>query len=64
MTPLLTVKDIAVRTRTSESYWRKALARRALPIVRLGRGIRVRAADLEHYLNEQHRGTRREEAGR
>lgn len=57
MEQYLTVSTLAERTQTSESYWRKAIARRALPVVRIGGGriVRIRMADAERYLAQDSR---------
>ena len=47
---LLSLPDVAARTATSTAFWRKAIARRAIPIVRVGRCVRIREADLEAWL--------------
>jgi excisionase family DNA binding protein len=60
MEQYLTVSTLAERTQTSESYWRKAITRRALPIVRIGggRNVRVKLADAERFLAEGFRPAR------
>jgi len=51
MDQYLTVSSLAERTQTSESFWRKAIARRALPVVRIGgRIVRVKIADAERFM--------------
>lgn len=54
MDSYVTVSTLAERTQTSESYWRKAIARRQLPVVRIGgsRILRIRIADAERFLAE------------
>lgn len=54
MDSYVTVSTLAERTQTSESFWRKAIARRALPVVRIGgaRLVRIRIADAERFLAE------------
>lgn len=53
MDQYLTVSTLAERTQTSESFWRKAVARRALPVMRIpgSRIVRIRAADAERFLS-------------
>jgi len=60
MEQYLTVSTLAERTQTSESYWRKAIARRALPAVRIGgsRIVRIKIADVERFLAEGFRPAR------
>jgi excisionase family DNA binding protein len=52
MEQYLTVSTLSERTQTSESFWRKAIARRALPVVRIGgaRIVRIKIADAERFL--------------
>jgi excisionase family DNA binding protein len=52
MDSYVTVSTLAVRTETSESFWRKAIARRALPVHRFGgaRLVRIKISDAERFL--------------
>ncbi len=47
---LLSLSDVATRTATSVAFWRKLVARRAIPVVRIGSRVRVRETDLEVWL--------------
>jgi excisionase family DNA binding protein len=58
MQQLLSLKHVAQLTQTSEAFWRKALFRRLLPAVRVGRAVRIREGDLEHFLAERAGRTR------
>lgn len=49
-TALLTVADLATRSKISIFTWRSWLKARRLPVVRLGRGIRVTEADYEAFI--------------
>lgn len=48
--PLLTLDDCARLANNSLAWWRKAVARGQIPIVRIGRSIRVRRQDLDEFL--------------
>lgn len=52
MEQYLTVASLAEQTQTSESFWRKVIARRALPVVRIGGGriVRIKIGDAECFL--------------
>ena len=47
---LLTLDECAARTGTTIHWWRRRVFQREIPIVKLGRLVRVDEADLEHYL--------------
>lgn len=47
---LLTVRQMAQEAANSEAFWRKVIARREIPIVRVGRSVRVRRRDFEVFL--------------
>ncbi len=38
---LVPIAELAVRTGTCESTWRKKIARREIPVVRIGRSVRI-----------------------
>ena len=57
---LLSIAEVATRTSTSQSFWRKQLARRVIPVVRVGRCVRIRQSDLDAWLRLRLRPTRRE----
>jgi hypothetical protein len=47
---LLTIADVEDLTSKSETFWRRQVARGALPVVRIGRGVRVKVSDLQRFL--------------
>ena len=55
---LLTLRDVAQVTSMSVAFWRKALTRRTLPAVRIGRAVRIRESDLARFLAERERPAR------
>lgn len=52
----LTVRDAAIQTTLSESYLRVLIHRRELPVIRVGRAIRILVSDLEAFLVSRRRG--------
>lgn len=48
--PAYDLRTIGINTHTSVSYYRKAIARRELACIRIGRSVRVRASELERFL--------------
>jgi excisionase family DNA binding protein len=54
-TVLLPLATVAERTATSIAFWRKRIARGEIPIVRVGRCVRIREADLEGWLKRGRR---------
>ncbi len=58
---LVPIAELAMRTGTCESMWRKKIARGELPIVRLGRSIRIAEEVAERIIRE---GTHAKTAGR
>lgn len=52
---LLTVAQIAERLNTGERMARRLIAERRLPTVKVGRHVRVRADDLERWIESQTR---------
>lgn len=50
---LLTVQDVADRLKVSESTVRRLIDQGAIPIVRIGRQIRIRPEDVEKYIKQQ-----------
>jgi excisionase family DNA binding protein len=58
MDRLLRFKDAAAQTATSEAFWRKLAARREIPVVKLGRAVRIREADLTRFLADRQREAR------
>ncbi len=57
---LFTVQECAELTGTSVAYWRKAIARRRIPVHRIGRLVRIAQRDLEAMLRAGFRGSRDE----
>jgi excisionase family DNA binding protein len=57
---LLTVQECAALTGTSIAYWRKAIARRRVPVHRIGRLVRIAQRDLEALLRSGFQAQRRE----
>lgn len=47
---LLTIADVEDLISKSETFWRRQVARGALPVVRIGRGVRVKVSDLQRFL--------------
>ena len=50
MSRLLTLAECAERTSTTERWWRRAVFERRVPVVRLGRLVRVDESDLEAFI--------------
>jgi len=46
----LTVGQLERLTNETESCWRKRLARREIPYVRLGTNVRIRRQDFENWI--------------
>lgn len=53
--PLLTLAECAERTNTSERWWKRAVFERRIPVVKVGRFVRVDEADLEAFLKANRR---------
>ena len=47
---LLDVKELAKLTNTSEAFWRKVVFERQIPIVKVGRLVRINPSDVEAFL--------------
>jgi hypothetical protein len=47
---LLTIADIEELTAKSGTFWRRQVASGALPVVRIGRGVRVKPSDLQRFI--------------
>jgi len=47
---LLTVAEVAVYLRVAQQTVRKWLAEGSLPVIRLGRSVRIRRSDVETFL--------------
>ena len=50
---IMTVEECATFTRTSVSYWRKKIAAKALPVLRLGTRTLLRKSDVLEYLESR-----------
>ena len=57
---LLTLKDAAARAANSVAWWRRLVARKAIPVVHLGRSVRLREEDVDRVLRDGVRSTRAE----
>lgn len=55
---LLSIIEAAELTGASVSFWRKRIADRSLPVVRVGRLVRFRPEDVEAYLASRTRPAR------
>ena len=55
MEKLYPLKEISEATSTSIPYWRKAIARKQLRVVRIGRAVRVSESELSRFLREVQR---------
>jgi excisionase family DNA binding protein len=44
------LQETAKRTGTSVSLWRKIARRREIPVIKIGRSVRLNAADVVAYL--------------
>lgn len=49
-TQLLSPQEVAARLKVSRAMAYKLLSSRAIPLVRIGRSVRVRECDLEAYI--------------
>ncbi len=49
---LISLAELASRTGTCENTWRRAVARGEIPVVRIGRAIRVAEAEVERILRD------------
>jgi excisionase family DNA binding protein len=58
MQKLLSVADAAELTGASVSFWRKQIANQSVPVVKIGRLVRLRSADIEDYLTRRTRPAR------
>jgi excisionase family DNA binding protein len=58
---LLTLQEAAERTGTSVRWWRSAVFEKRLPVVRLGRLVRISENDLEDYIRSNREEARDEE---
>lgn len=47
----LNIPDAAAETRLSESFWRRVVFQRRLPIVKVGRRVLIRRCDLDTFMN-------------
>jgi len=56
------MKDAAARAANSVAWWRRLVARKAIPVVRLGKSVRFREDDVERVLRDGVRPARAEAA--
>jgi excisionase family DNA binding protein len=54
----ITCKQAGDATNTSESFWRKAAARREIPVFRVGRAVRLKEGDVLRFLGDRERPAR------
>lgn len=47
---LISLADAAELAGNSEAWWRKLITRKQIPVVKLGRSVRLRAADVQAIL--------------
>lgn len=52
MEQLLTIAAVAERTQLSQAFWRRAVSRRLMPAVRIGRAVRLRERDVARFLSD------------
>jgi excisionase family DNA binding protein len=52
-TEFLRVKELPALTKLSRATWDRLVARRAIPVIRVGRAVLVRRQDLEQFLYER-----------
>lgn len=55
MEQLENLPEVAERTRTTTSYWRKLISQRRIPVVKIGRLTRLRTEDVDRMLREGYR---------
>lgn len=56
---LLTVYDCARLAANSVAFWRKVIHHRLIPVVRVGRSVRIRRRDFEAFLRSGAQPARR-----
>ena len=49
---LWTLKETASKTRMSEAYWRKQVLLRRIPVIKVGRCVRLDAETVRSFLTE------------
>ena len=54
--PLLTLMEAASVLKVCVKTLRREISRGVLPVVRIGRALRIRPADLRQYMNERWNG--------
>jgi excisionase family DNA binding protein len=52
MSRLVTIAELAARSGTCESGWRKAIAREEIPVIRIGRAVRIGEETVEKLIRE------------
>jgi len=50
---LLTVGEVAQEFGMTESYWRKQIFHRYIPVVKMGKSVRLRRSDVEKFIEER-----------
>lgn len=53
---LLTYREVAAWLSISESYVRRLVMHRKIPIVKIGRSVRFRPTDIEQWIERRNRG--------
>lgn len=61
VTRLLTLKECAARTATTERWWRRCVFERRVAVVRLGRLVRIEEAEVERLLEAAREPARQDE---
>lgn len=64
MSRLLTLQDCAERTGTSLRWWRRAVFEKRLPVIKLGRLVRIDERDLEAFIDGGRVEPERERGGK
>ena len=49
---LLTVKEVSEHYGMTISYWRKQIFNRIIPIVKMGKSVRLKRADIERFIED------------
>jgi excisionase family DNA binding protein len=49
---LLTVKEVSKYYGMTESYWRKQIFNKTIPIVKMGKSVRLRRKDIEAFIED------------
>jgi len=51
----LSLREVARLTETSVAYWRKVVSQHQIPVVKIGRLVRLKSGDVEEYLSARTR---------